>query len=159
MHELPRTLKFATVWLLIGLALFVCVRWWQARADAPRVTTGGGQIEIRRGPDGHYHWPGRVNDVATDFLVDTGATVTALPRALAERAGLAPDAIVQSSTAAGRVTGLRARADIDLEGGVRAKSLPVTVLPDLPAPLLGMDVLSKVRFSQQGAVLRIEAGR
>jgi aspartyl protease family protein len=33
----------------------------------------------------------------------------------------------------------------------------VTVLPQLGAPLLGMDVLSKLHFSQQGGELRIEA--
>jgi predicted aspartyl protease len=51
----------------------------------------GSAVEIRRAPDGHYHWPGRLNGVATDF-VDTGATTTAaVPLALAERAGLVPE--------------------------------------------------------------------
>jgi aspartyl protease family protein len=147
------------VWLLIVLGLFVGIRWWQAQAAATRVVVSGGVIEIRRGPDGHYHWPGRVNGVAVDFLVDTGATATALPQTLAERAGLQPGPRVQSSTAGGLVNGHLAKAQIDLEGGVRAHALPVTVLPELAAPLLGMDVLSKMQFSQRAGVLRIEPMR
>jgi hypothetical protein len=37
--------------------------------------------------------------------------------------------------------------------------LRVSVLPALDAPLLGMDVLSRLHWSQQGSVLRIEAAR
>jgi aspartyl protease family protein len=35
--------------------------------------------------------------------------------------------------------------------------LPVVVLPDLQRPLLGMDILSRLRFTQSGDVLRLEA--
>lgn len=48
------------------------------------------------------------------------------------------------------------RADIALDGGVRADRLTVTVLPDLAAPLLGMDVLGRLHFSQKPGELRIE---
>jgi aspartyl protease family protein len=90
-------------------------------------------------------------------MVDTGATRTAVPLALAEQAGLEAEFAVESSTAGGVARGHSARADVVLEGGVRATALRVTVLPQLEAPLLGMDVLSKVRFSQHDGVLRIEA--
>ena len=38
-----------------------------------------------------------------------------------------------------------------------AERLVVTVLPGLEAPLLGMDVLSRLQFTQQGGVLRLQA--
>lgn len=158
MQEFPAKLKIATVWLLLGLALFLGVKAWQARADASRFEFSGSAVEIRRAPDGHYHWPGQLNGVATDFLVDTGATTTAVPLALAERAGLVPESAVQSSTAGGVVSGHTARADIALDGGVRASALRVTVLPRLQAPLLGMDILARMRFEQQEGVLRFETG-
>lgn len=88
--------------------------------------------------------------------MDTGATATALPQALAERAGLRLEGQVSSQTAGGRVNGWVARADLQLQGGVSAQRLRVTVLPGLNSPLLGMDVLSRMRFSQQGGVLRFE---
>lgn len=156
MSELPRTLKLATVWLLIGLTLFLGFSWWQAQQRQSRVTLDGGAIEIRRSDDGHYHWRGRIGGREVDFLVDTGATATALPQRLAEQLQLEPESRVRSSTAGGVVQGYLARVDIELEGGVHARRLQVTVLPALERPLLGMDILSKMRFSQQSGVLRIE---
>jgi hypothetical protein len=79
-------------------------------------------------------------------------------RAEAEQLQLEPEAQVRSSTAGGVVQGYVARVDIELEGGVHVRRLPVTVLPALERPLLGMDILSKMRFSQQSGVLRIEPG-
>jgi len=44
-----------------------------------------------------------------------------------------------------------------LRAGVRAERLRVVVLPQLESPLLGMDVLGKLRFTQSEGVLRLEA--
>ena len=157
MTEFPRTLKIVTVWLLLGVLLFLGLQAWQAQQQRMQFSTGGdGAIEIRRSADGHYHWPGRVNGVAVEFLVDTGATSTALPQALAQRAGLTAERGVTTSTAGGTVRGVLAQADIDLDGGVRAQRLRVTVLPGLSSPLLGMDVLSRLDLSQSDGVLRLK---
>jgi aspartyl protease family protein len=114
---------------------------------------------LKRAPDGHFYWPGQVNGVAVDFLVDTGATSTALPLALAQRAGLALEGSIRSSTAGGVVDGRLARADVLLQGGVVAERLRVGVLPRLESPLLGMDVISKLRLSQRDGVLTLEPMR
>ena len=156
MKEFPHTLKIVTVWLVLGVLVFLGLQAWQAQRQRMQFSThADGVIEIRRGDDGHYHWPGRVNGVATEFLVDTGATSTALPQALAERAALTPEGRVTSSTAGGVVQGVQARADIELDGGVRAQRLRVTVLPGLASPLLGMDVLSRLQLTQGDGVLRL----
>lgn len=157
MSDVPRGLKHLTVWLLIGTALFLAIQAWQDRARRSSFSAEGGVVELRRGADGHFHWPGRVNGIEVEFLVDTGATRTALPQALAERAQLQAEARAQSSTAGGVVQGYVARADLRLDGGVQATRLPVVVLPDLQRPLLGMDVLGRLRFTQSGGVLRLEA--
>jgi aspartyl protease family protein len=157
MSEFPRTLKHITLWLLLGTGVFLGVQAWQAQQQQSRFSSDGGVITLRRGPDGHFHWPGQVNGVAVDFLVDTGATRTALPEALARAAGLVAEGRVQSATAGGTVTGWVGRADLQLQGGVRAERLPITVLPALAAPLLGMDVLGKLQFNQQGGVLKLQA--
>jgi len=158
-HELPRTVKIATVWLLLGVIVFLCVQTWLAQRQRPQLMASAAAIEIRLSPDGHYHWPGTVNGIAVDFLVDTGATSTAVPLALAEQAGLRAEGQMDSSTANGPVRADVARADLFLDGGVFAQRLRVSVLPALEAPLLGMDVLSRLHWSQQGSVLRIEAVR
>lgn len=158
MNEFPQTLKLVTIWLLIGTVVFLGAQWWQREQSQARYSVTAGVIEIRRAPDGHFHWPGTINGEPVDFLVDTGATSTTLPQGLAERLGLTRGEAVRSSTAGGVVQGYRTLADVQLQGGVSASRLPVTVLPALDAPLLGMDLLGRMQFSQQGGVLRIDTG-
>jgi aspartyl protease family protein len=156
-NELPRTFKVVTVWMLLGLVLFLGVQWWLHRQAQARFTAGSEVIEIRRGPDGHYHWPGLIAGRAVDFLVDTGATGTAIPADLARELRLPAIGSVQSSTAGGVVTGMVVRADIELRGGLIARSLRVVALPGLrDRPLLGMDVLGRLQWQQNDGVLRID---
>lgn len=156
MHELPGWLKHATVWLLLAVGLFLGVQAWQRQATQARIEVMGGVIEIRRSADGHYHWPGSVGGQPVDFLVDTGATGTAIPAALARRLGLPVVGRVRSSTAGGVVDADVVQGDVLLQGGLRADRLRMAALPDLHAPLLGMDVLGKLRWQQQQGVLRFE---
>ena len=158
--ELPRAFKVVTVWLLAGLLVFLGIQWWQHRQQQTRFQIDGDVIEIRRGGDGHYHWPGSVNGRAVDFLIDTGATGTAISAALARELRLESSGPVQSSTAGGVVTGQLVHADVALQGGVSAKRLPMLALPGLEGrPLLGMDVLGRLRWQQRDGILRIDARR
>ena len=157
-NDLPRTFKLVTVWLLLGVLVFLGIQWWLHRAEQTRFQQVGVAIEIRLSADGHYHWPGRVNGRAVDFLVDTGATGTAISTALAIELGLEAIGTVKSSTAGGVVTGQVVRADVELQGGVSAQRLRVVALRALGAnPLLGMDVLGRLHWQQRDGVLRIEA--
>lgn len=151
----PHVLKIAVVWLLLGAVVFLGVQWWLRSQRQTRFHVGSAGIELRRGPDGHYHWPGSVNGRAVDFLVDTGATGTAIPSALAAELQLPLGDDVSSSTAGGRVRGRESRADVALEGGVRVERLRITTLPALDAPLLGMDVMGRLRWQQHDGVLVI----
>ena len=159
MNDLPGWLKPTTVWLLLGLLLFLGVQAWQAQQRATRFTAVGQTLEIRRSADGHYHWRGRIGSGSktreVDFLVDTGATGTAIPAALARELGLPAVGSMQSSTAGGVVSGQFVVGDLELQGGVRAERLRMVALPNLSAPLLGMDVLGKLRWQQDGGVLKI----
>jgi aspartyl protease family protein len=157
-EDLPRTLKFATVWLVLGAIVFVGYQWQQHESLKASFTTGSGVIEIRRSADGHYHWPGTLDGEPVDFLVDTGASGVAIPASLAERLRLAPGEMVRSSTAGGSVTGRLVRADLALQGGVRAERLPMVALPGLDQPLLGMDVLGRLHWQQRDGALRIDLG-
>lgn len=156
MQDFPRTLKLATVWLLIGVAVFLGVRAWQARELASRIEVSGQTIELRRGPDGHYHWPGTINGRRVDFLVDTGATTTTVPQSLADALDLPALGRVRGSTANGPVTGTLTRADVSLDGGVALSNLTLMALPALSAPLLGMNVLSRLHWRHSGDRLIIE---
>jgi aspartyl protease family protein len=157
MNEFPRTLKIATVWLVIGVAVFLGVRAFEAQQSRTRIEVSGNTIELRRGPDGHYHWPGTVNGRKVDFLIDTGATTTTVPQSLADALDLPSLGRVQGSTANGPVTGTLTRADISLEGGIALSNLRLIALPALGAPLLGMNVLGRLHWRQSGDRLIIDA--
>ena len=89
-------------------------------------------------------------------MVDTGATGTAIPMALARELGLAVEGSMRSNTAGGRVNGQVVVGDLVLDGGVRADRLRMAALPNLSSPLLGMDVLGRLRWQQEAGVLRIQ---
>lgn len=155
-HDLPPWLKHATVWLLLALAIFLGVRAWQSHREATRLVVSGSTIEIRRSADGHYHWLGTVAGRPVEFLVDTGATSTALPASLARELGLPVVGSVQSNTAGGVVQGMVVVGDLTLEGGVVAQRLRMTALSGLSKPLLGMDVLGRLRLQQSQGTLRVD---
>jgi len=158
-HDLSHRFKLITVWLLLGAAVFVTIQWWQHRAQETLFQTRGSTVEIRRGDDGHYHWPGQVNGRAVDFLIDTGATGTAIPASLARELKLVSLGSISSNTAGGVVSAQVMRADIELQGGVSVRRLQIVALPRLGEnPLLGMDVLGRLHWQQRDAVLRIELG-
>ena len=159
MNDLPGWLKPTTVWLLLGLTLFLGVQAWQAQQRATRFTVDGQTLEIRRSSDGHYHWPGRIGNREIEFLVDTGANGTAITASLARELGLPVVGSMQSRTAGGVVNGQFVVADLQLEGGVRAERLRMAALPNLSAPLLGMDVLGRLRWQQDAGVMKVELKR
>jgi aspartyl protease family protein len=156
-NELPHMAKVITVWLVVGLVVFVGIEWWQQRALRTSFQAGGDRVEIRRGLDGHYHWPGSINGREVDFLVDTGATGTAISAALANELGLASLASVKSRTAGGMVSGELVSADVVLRGGVSAQRLQVVALPGLgDRPLLGMDILGRLHWQQRDGLLIVD---
>lgn len=158
MSELPHGLKIATVWLVVATVVFLGVQALLAQQQRTRFVADGVRVEIRRADDGHYHWPGQVNGRAVDFLVDTGATGSALPLSLARELGLPVLGSTQSSTAGGIVQGQVVQADLVLQGGVKAQRLRMVALPGLATPLLGMDVLGRLKWQQEEGVLRFDVG-
>ena len=186
MQEFPRTLKIATVWGLVFIVGFLGMQWWFAnekRANM-RVEAGaaGRVIAIQRSRDGHYHWPGTLSlpsavaggaasttpgasveqskPIEVDFLIDTGATSTSISQELADKIGLKAFEKAQFSTANGSVTGSRARADLQLDGGVQLQRHNLAVMPRMDGvALLGMDILSKFKLEQSDQQLRITLPR
>jgi aspartyl protease family protein len=154
---LNSTFKIVTIWLVLATLLFVAIQAWTSHEARTRFVVADGVITLERGRDGHYRWPGRLAGVPVQFLVDTGATSTAIPAALARRAQLETRGTYRSETAGGTVIATAGVADVELDGGVQAQRLRVAVLPDLQDALLGMDVLSKLSITQEGQRMRITA--
>ena len=126
-------------------------------ADASASQPGVPQVVLRRNRSGHYVAGGRINGKPVVFLVDTGATDVALPLPLARRLGLAlrPGGI--SQTANGTVETWSARLDsVDL-GGLVARNVRASVLPNMPGEevLLGMSYLKHLELIQRGETLTL----
>ena len=156
-NELPRTFKVVTIWLLLGVLVFVGIQWFLREQQQMRFRAEGDIIEIRRGADGHYHWPGthqrsqrRLPDRhRRDRHRDLGRA-GARARPAVDRPGA-----VEHRRRAGHRPGRARRRD--LQGGVRAERLRLVALPALAErPLLGMDVLGRLHWQQRDGVMRID---
>ena len=119
------------------------------------------RISINR--QGHFVADAYLNDSAVDMLVDTGATVTALPESVAEDIGifLSPsDFKYELRTANGATYGAKAVIDGLEIGDIRLRNIEAYVLKDesLGEPLLGMSVLNQLkRFDiSEGTLLLVQ---
>jgi aspartyl protease family protein len=157
MQEMPRTLKILTVYGLIFVALFLGLQWWQAEQRKARVVVQGSitQVSLARDRSGHYFWQGRINGQELEFLVDTGATTTAISASLAQKLSLKEEGSAAMNTANGVVRGGIVRATLELEGGLKIEQQRFVTLPQMDGDtaLLGMDVLGKLQMQQNGKEL------
>lgn len=126
----------------------------------PLVTQGSSgvpEVRLERNRAGHYVAGGRINGSPVRFLIDTGATEVALPLALAERLSLPLRSGGLSRTANGTVRTWTTRLEsVDL-GGLVARNVRATVLPNMPGEevLLGMSYLSHLEMIQRGGTLTL----
>jgi aspartyl protease family protein len=153
------------VWALIGVALVVLYAYRAPllRVAAPvmqelspaRVVevsspTGERELVVTRGDDGHFHLDAMANEADVRFLVDTGATTTALTLNDARRAGINVDSLGFNrpvQTANGMAYYAGATLSSLTIGPYRMASVPVAVMPDsaMDTSLLGMSTID--RFS------------
>ncbi|MFT3967079.1 MAG: TIGR02281 family clan AA aspartic protease [Sphingobium sp.] len=122
------------------------------------VGTSGRAVAIPMNEDGHFWVTARVNGRGVRFLVDSGASITALSRSSADRLGLTIDPLrggIVMQTANGAVKADRSSiALIEIEEAIRASDLPVVVSESFGTiNVLGMNFLNKLKS------WRVEDGR
>ena len=87
--NLSQTAQHAAIWILIFIAAIgafgVCV---DIERHLGSQSTEGNRITVPISRDGHYYLRLAVNDVAIDFVVDTGATDLVLNQQDAKRIGI-----------------------------------------------------------------------
>jgi aspartyl protease family protein len=115
------------------------------------------QVMLRRNRAGHFVASGRINGESVVFLVDTGATDVALPLPIARRLGLALRPGGVSMTANGTVETWTTRLDSVDVGGIVARNVRASVLPNMPGDeiLLGMSYLKRLELIQRGDTLTL----
>jgi len=125
------------------------------RSDPAGVGGAGDRQSVTLAADGsgHFFAEGAVNGNPMRFVVDTGATLIALPGADAQRLGLdyrkAQRGITQ--TANGPVAVYRLRLDRVRVGGIELHGVDSVVIEQgLPVALLGMSFLNRVEMRRDG---------
>jgi len=151
---LGQTVKMALAWVAIFLvaALIVGQRdqfariWNDAFGGSQQVQ--GSAMRIQMAEDGHFWADAQVNGRAVRFMIDSGATTTAMSRSAATAAGVAIDESgfpVSIETANGTVEARRARIERMTLGSIRADDLAVVVAEEFgDTNVLGMNFLSQL---------------
>ena len=155
---LGRTLKMALAWVAIFAGAYVLMLfrgtgaeiWSRAKVDlfGAQPSVSGGTVRIAVREDGHYHIVGRINGHEAQFLIDSGATTTAISSETAKLAGVEDDGMppIPISTANGMTmarTARIARLEIGSIEQIDARTTIGDTLGD--TNLLGMSFLSQLK--------------
>lgn len=149
---------FFTWVLLLILLTFLFSRWLDHQNNPNRQllvassNDGNAELRLKRNRMGHYVAPGLIDDVPVVFLLDTGATNVAIPKDIADKAGLTPGPMASSMTANGVVRSwLTVVGRVQL-GPFSMLDVRATILPTMPGSevLLGMSFLKHLEIMQKG---------
>jgi len=123
----------------------------------------GGRLVLRKSDDGHFHVVASVNGREVPFLIDTGATMTALSTSSAARAGVEPDrfglpAVVETANVA--VQAQRATIASLAVGPLKLRDHDVLVADNFgDTNVLGMNFLSQLdNWQVKGDVMVLNPG-
>lgn len=162
---LSKIMRYGSTFGLIGVLLLVVLQL--SRLDPrfsmavpelgyPEQTVEGGETRIAQHADGHYWLEATVNGHRAAFLIDTGATLTAVSQSTADAAGLEPRSggmPIRLSTANGTVSAYTTSIEELRFGNVAARGLDAVIAPGLgETNVIGMNLLSRL------ASVRIEQG-
>lgn len=154
---LGRLMRTASTLALMGILVLVVVQLsrMDTRFDLavpevglPEQVVEGGETRVKRAPDGHYWLRAQINGHPANFLVDTGATLTAVSSETAAAAGLEPRKVgvpVRMQTANGAAAAQLTTIDELRFGNVVARGLDAAIAPGLgPTNVIGMNFLSRL---------------
>ena len=117
------------------------------RSSAAPTRAGGVEVVIERNSDHHYYADASVDGQSVHFMIDTGASETALTEADARAIGLPIDPSkyeVIGDGASGMVRGQYVQLkSIDLNG-IRQQDAQAVIVPGAAVSLLGQPFLEKV---------------
>jgi aspartyl protease family protein len=155
--------------IILGWLLLAGLIWWvmsgaldsrsNPNASLAEVAGSAGEVVLKRGRDGHYRAPGRIDGHPVDFLVDTGATQVAIPEALAQDIGLRAGTAFQAQTANGPTVAYATRLTSVSLGGLEAHNVAGTIIasPGSEEVLLGMSFLSRFDIAISDGEMRLRA--
>ena len=115
------------------------------------------EVVLLRNRNGHYVFDGEINRHKVTFLVDTGATTTAIPGGMQQALGLKAGPATSVSTANGLTTAYLTRLDQLAFGEIELFDVNASIIPGMRVNeiLLGMNVLKHFELIQSGNQLTI----
>ena len=105
----------------------------------PQQISGG--VILKKDRQGHFRGTVLVNNIPMPFLIDTGATRTAIPVKMAIKAKLPVGRTIQTSTAGGRVLSHETRINNLKIGSAIIRNLAANINDHLDEVLIGMNTL------------------
>ncbi len=120
-----------------------------------RVKNGVTEITLKRNRSGHYIASGTINQQPVTFMLDTGATLVAIPAHLQEKLNLERGRSFPIRTANGQSRAWATRIDQLELGGIEQRDVRGGITPGLEGDqiLLGMSFLSDLEWIQRGETL------
>lgn len=118
---------------------------------------GNKEVVLERNRYGHYVASGEINNQPVAFLLDTGATLVAIPEHIAKQLNLKKGRAFQSQTANGNSQSYATTIDRLVLGGIVMTNVPASISSGMAFDeiLLGMSFLKHLHLTQQGKQLRI----
>lgn len=163
-----QNIKLALAWIAIFGFLFVIAAFredfgaiWQRLKLAAYPQNGivaGGTLRIPMDSDGHFRVRATLNGMPATFLIDSGATTTAVSSATVERAGIAVDPAgfgVAIETANGTIIARRINIGRLQVGPITREHFAAITAPEFgETNVLGMNFLSSLnRWGVEGSIL------
>lgn len=161
-EPIAKTLTMGLAWVAIFAAGFVLftfrdnLGWVAQRLEAEAVGTPveqGHETRIPMAIDGHFWVDATINGQKVRFLIDSGATMTTIDRATAQRAGVpvSPERDQFVRTGNGIIRVSTGRAD-ELEiGSIRRQGVGLQIADNDDLNVLGMNFLSSLsRWGVEG---------
>jgi aspartyl protease family protein len=132
----------------VAAGLAIGLLWPSSHHSAASAgASGGTELVVPRSSDHHYYADASVNGRPVHFMIDTGASETALTEDDARQIGLAVDPSkyeVLGDGASGMVRGQYVELrSIDL-GGIRQQNAKAVIVPGAAVSLLGQPFLEKI---------------
>ncbi len=154
---LNQTMRYASIWLCLILAIIFAYSFkddllnsriaGELMPNRARINSDG-NIIIRASEDGHFHIEAKVNGVAVNFMIDTGASDVVLTKHDASRIGINTNELNYSrtyKTANGATGGAAIKLNRLQIGDFMLDDFPASVNQgELDSSLLGMSALRKL---------------
>lgn len=145
---------FAVAWLLFFALILLFFHYFQKRETKYQIKAGN--LIITADKEGHYFVDGAINEHPVKFLVDTGATLVAIPKSVADSINLKGRYTVSINVAGGQIEGTLTRINKLSFGNFTLYDVKGVIFSDKAQDsivLLGINVLAQFSLSQQAGKL------